>query len=203
MTNSGEQAVYESFMYKSLDYVQGMEMNRLHEHLLYKWDKEKWPGELTQLMWNSPWACKYSESHSVLWSSYSQEALMGLREYCEKFLLQIGNCLINTEGEDIKELGEVSLSDLKRVVNDPKLKCCVESLVRYWREIGLKANIVLMEIPGWKEAFEKAVTEKIIKLRDVQNWAEDLGLWKTFIEKFGKQRLENLYRICGLSQWFS
>jgi hypothetical protein len=175
-TNSGEYAVYQLFTYEGLSLEQNSELKGLHSRLLDEWYRIDWPKKLTQHMWGSPWACKY----------------------CETYLLQISDRFINTEGEGVKKLGEVPLEFLKKVVHDPKLKSCVENLIEYWREIGLQADMVLMEIPGWKEAFENAVKEKCIQLSHVQHRAEDLGLWRTFVDRFGKSRLENLYRECGL-----
>jgi hypothetical protein len=177
---------YRSFQYSNLTIAERKELDQLHQHLkeslLKEASQEDWASRLSNLL------CDCSEKETVPIASYSREALVKIRDFCDKHLYEVpGFGFVCLHGNEIKKLNNVPREKIEQMIKDPCLERCAQSLVKGYSYLDFKLYIEFMNIPGWKKAFEDE-GEYIASNRIFVKLQEE-GLLQIFIDRFGKDRI--------------
>jgi hypothetical protein len=186
---------YHSFLFQKLNDEEREELKGMHTDLQKALHKSaNFAKDLHDRLENPAWARIYRPSPSVLWASYSQAALLSLREYRKECFYEFPDFGFVDMENGIWMLKEIPAHVINTAIKDPKFERFASFLAWAWWQVGFPLNLDLMEVPGWKEAFEKYVKGTYIFLKEVQRAAESCGCWQTFIDRFGKERLDKLRR---------
>ncbi len=184
-------SIYNSIEFTPLNTEEREELDCIHRNLKAAAQKEN----STQTEWVTILGWLLFDCHTIEKkgqppaSIYCRETLIRLREFCEKYLFEIPEVgFILMKGDCLTKLKNLPRQSVENFSKDSRLEPLMSDLCQSWRYLG-RTYIDFMDIPGWKDEFEKHMVETWFGLEGLITLLRGEGLLQEFIHRFGKDRI--------------